>query len=217
MCCTAPCWADPVWSQNSTTAKHFPPAAREGVGRVRTHLEKREICCRTALLESVRKFKHKPHGPPRGCALKRDTVGVRNSSKLPPDLCQRSYRDFSVRKGLTEWSRLFLTTDWIGPEWVFLDKSMILIHWVHFPVRVWCVPAMTAEQKWQLCSWTPYSVPSLERGKTGNLEPLFPFITGPQHHGGCSIPARRGCEEVTKHHKSTLHRMRGKQSPAMKL
>lgn len=90
---------------------------------------------------------------------------------------------------------------------------MILIHWVHFPVRVWCVTAVTAEQKWQLCSWTPYSVPSSERGETGNLEPHFPFTTGPQHHGGCSIPVRRGCEEETKHHKSTSHGMRGKAKP----
>ena len=38
----------------SITAKRFPPAACEGAGTIWTHLEKRDICCRTALLDNGR-------------------------------------------------------------------------------------------------------------------------------------------------------------------
>lgn len=102
----------------SIAAKHLPPAAREGVGVVRTHLEKREICCGTALLDNVRTLGTQNLGTSTVLHCGCDTGRVRKGRGSCLRISVREGRDsnFSVRNGLTNWSQLILKTDEMGPE-----------------------------------------------------------------------------------------------------
>lgn len=110
-----------------------------------------------------------------------------------------------------------LPYNWLNRAWIgfygqkYDFDSLSSLSWAFMCHSCDCRTEMTALQLNALLS-------ALLKGvKVGTWSLSSHLPPGPQHHGGCSIPVRVGCEEVTKHHKSTSHRIRGKQSPAVKL